>query len=67
MDPQAPKPTVTKLISLPGHKRPSAWVVTETGRLAILRKRTSARRHADRSLRRELLATGQAEGCKHRL
>lgn len=38
MDPQAAAPTVTKLISLPGHKRPSAWVVTETGRLAILRK-----------------------------
>lgn len=38
MDPQAATPTVTKLISLPGHKRPSAWVVTDTGRFAILRK-----------------------------
>jgi hypothetical protein len=38
MDPQAATPTVTKLLSLPGHKRPSAWVVTDTGRLAILRK-----------------------------
>jgi hypothetical protein len=38
MDPQAATPTVTKLLSLPGHKRPSAWVVTDTGRFAILRK-----------------------------
>lgn len=38
MDPLAPNPTVTKLISLPGHKRPNAWFVTDTGRFAILRK-----------------------------
>jgi hypothetical protein len=38
MDPQAATPTVTKLLSLPGHKRPSAWFVTDTGRFAILRK-----------------------------
>lgn len=38
MDPQAATPTVTKLLSLPGHKRPSGWFVTDTGRFAILRK-----------------------------
>lgn len=38
MDPQAASPTVSKVLSLPGHKRPSAWFVTDTGRFAILRK-----------------------------
>ncbi len=38
LDPQAANPTVSKLISLPGHKRPSVWFVTETGRFAVLRK-----------------------------
>jgi hypothetical protein len=38
LDPQEATPTVTKLLSLPGHKRPSAWVIAEMGRLAILRK-----------------------------
>ena len=38
LNPQDANPTVTKLLSLPGHKRPAAWVIAPVGRLAILRK-----------------------------
>lgn len=38
LDPTATQPTVRKVLSLPGHKRPSAWVLSESGRFVILRK-----------------------------